>query len=95
LEIEIACSQWEGAASDQKPQHFNLGCGGRGERLFFLLLMCSYHFSKLFPKFSMCPPRMFLITPDFKLICFAQNPPLLTYIHGVFITMGISPGEKL
>jgi hypothetical protein len=43
------------------------GCGGRGERFFFLiffffeLLMCSYHFSKLFPKFSMCPPRMFPI----------------------------------
>jgi hypothetical protein len=27
----------------------------------------------------MCPPRMFPIAPDFKPICFAQNPPLLTY----------------
>jgi len=54
--------------------------------------MCSYHFSKLFPKFSMCPPRMFPIAPDF--ICFAQNPPLFTYIRGVFVVMGISPGEN-
>jgi hypothetical protein len=55
----------------------------------------TYHFSKLFPKFSMCPPKMFPIAPDFKPICFAQNPPLLTYILGVFVAMGISLGEKL
>jgi len=31
LEIKIACSPWEGAASIQAPQLFNLGFGGRGE----------------------------------------------------------------
>jgi len=72
-----------------------VGAGGEVFFFFFELLMCSYHFSKLFPKFSMCPPRMFPITPDFKPICFAQNPPLFTYISGVFVVMGISPCEKL
>jgi hypothetical protein len=38
---------------------------------------------------------MFPIALDFKPIHFAQNPPLLTYIHRVFIAMGISLGEKL
>jgi hypothetical protein len=33
----------------------------------------------------MCSPRVFQIAPDFRPICFAQNPPLLTYILGVFI----------
>jgi hypothetical protein len=38
---------------------------------------------------------MFPIAPDFKPICFVQNPPLLTYIPGVFVAMGINQGEKL
>jgi hypothetical protein len=67
--------------------------------LFFLeLLMCSYHVPKLFPKFSICSPRVFPIAADFKPIYFAQNPPLLTHISGikwVFFARGISPGEKL
>jgi ferredoxin len=57
--------------------------------------MCSYHIPKLFPKFSMCSPRVFPIAPSIKPICFAQNPPLLTYIAGVFVARGNSPGEKL
>jgi hypothetical protein len=65
-----------------------LGARGRGERFYFHeLLMCSQHVPKLFPKFSMCFPRLFPIAPNFKPICFAQNPPLLTYIHGVFVAM--------
>jgi len=70
------------------------GGGGRG---FFIheLLMCSYHVPKLFPKFSMCSPMVFPITPNIKPICFAQNPPLLTYIAEVFVARGNSPSEKL
>jgi hypothetical protein len=37
----------------------------------------------------MFSPRVFPITPDFKPICFAQNPPLLTYIHGVFVVTNL------
>ncbi len=99
MEIEIACSWWEGAASTQAPPFFNLGFGGRGEgeRGFFFheLLMCSYHVPKLFPKFSMCSPRVFPIAPNIKPICFAQNLPLFTYIAEVFVVRGNSPGQKL
>jgi hypothetical protein len=35
----------------------------------------------MFPKFQMCSPRVFLIASGFNPICFAQNPPHLTYIH--------------
>jgi hypothetical protein len=49
---------------------------------------------QLFPKFSMCSSRVFLIAPNVKPICFAQNPPRLTYIAGVFIARGNSPGKK-
>jgi len=38
LEIEIACSQWEGAASTQGPPLFNLGFGGEGGRGFYFYL---------------------------------------------------------
>jgi len=30
----------------------------------------------------MCSPRLFPIAPHFNLMCFAQSPPLLTYIAG-------------
>ncbi len=39
----------------------------------------SYNMS---PRFPMCSPRVFPIAPRFNLICFAQNPPLLTYMAG-------------
>jgi hypothetical protein len=32
--------------------------------------------------FPICSPRLFPIAPRFNPICFAQNPPLLTYIAG-------------
>jgi hypothetical protein len=38
---------------------------------------------------------MFPVAPDFKPICFAENPSLLTYMLGVFVAMGINPSEKL
>jgi hypothetical protein len=38
---------------------------------------------------------MFPRALDFKPICFAQNPPFFTYIHGVFVAMGVNPSEKL
>jgi hypothetical protein len=37
----------------------------------------------------MCSPRVFPITPDFKPIYFAQNPPLLTYIPRVFVATNL------
>jgi hypothetical protein len=43
----------------------------------------------------MCSPRVFPIAPNIKPICFPQNLPLLTYIAGVFVARGNSPGEKL
>jgi hypothetical protein len=98
LEIEIACSQWEGAASTQGPQPFNLGLGGRRGEVFFFLFGVSDVFlpcSQVVSKFSMCSLRVFPITPDFKPICFAQNPPLFTDINGVFFGRGITPDEKL
>jgi len=46
-----------------------------------------FHFSLQvlngFPRFPMCSPRVFLIAPRFNHICFAQSPPLLTYIAGM------------
>jgi hypothetical protein len=30
----------------------------------------------------MCSPRVFPIVPQFNPICFAQSPPLLTYLGG-------------
>jgi hypothetical protein len=32
--------------------------------------------------FPMCSPRVFPIAPRFNPVCFAQSPPLLTYIEG-------------
>jgi hypothetical protein len=36
----------------------------------------------MFSRFSMCSPRVFPIAPLFDPICFAQSPPILTYIGG-------------
>ncbi len=50
--------------------------GGRGERgRFFSFSLCSN-------RFPMCSPWVFPIALCFNLICFAQSPPLLTYIGG-------------
>jgi hypothetical protein len=42
----------------------------------------------------MCSSRVFPIAPNIKPICFAQNPPLLTYIVGVFVARGNNLGKK-
>jgi hypothetical protein len=57
---------------------------------YFFLLFSTYSFqgcnefpsSFMFPRFPMCSTRVFLITPSFNPICFAQSPPLLTCIGG-------------
>jgi hypothetical protein len=36
----------------------------------------------MFFRFSMCSPRVFPIALGFNPICFAQSPPLLTYMGG-------------
>ncbi len=41
---------------------------------------CSLQVPNMFPRFPLCFPRVFPI--HFNPICFAQSPPLLTYIGG-------------
>jgi hypothetical protein len=48
----------------------------------FKFPMGSHQVLNMFPRFPMCSPRVFLIAPHFNPICFAQSPPLLTYIGG-------------
>ncbi len=66
---------------------------GVREDFFFSFFLCSQHVPfkfpmgshqilNMFPKFPMCSPRVFPIAPRFDPICFAQSPPLLTYIGG-------------
>jgi hypothetical protein len=43
---------------------------------------CSHMFLMMFPKFSMCSPSLFSITPHVYPIHFAQSSPLLTYLGG-------------
>jgi hypothetical protein len=60
----------------------SFGGRGRGERIFFIFLLsptCSIQVSISFP---MCSLKVFPIAPCFNPICFAQSPPLLTYIGG-------------
>ncbi len=42
----------------------------------------SYQVPNMFHRFPMCSPMVFPIAPHFNPICFAQSPPLLTYIGG-------------
>jgi hypothetical protein len=54
-----------------------------GGRTFFispLFPTCSLQVPNKFTRFSTCSPRVFPITPRINPICFAQSPPLLTYI---------------
>ncbi len=58
------------------PMGFLLNFGGEGGRKrFFSFFLCSN-------RFPMCSPWVFPIALCFNLICFAQSPPLLTYIGG-------------
>jgi hypothetical protein len=54
LEIEIACNQWEGAASIRAPQLFNLGLGGERGRGFYFYL---FTFADVFPPCSQVIPQ--------------------------------------
>ncbi len=80
MEIEISCSQWEGSACtkclDFVVVKFFEG-GAVWERIFSFFLC-----SDMFLSSSHQVPNVFLIAPHFNPICFAQSPPLLTYIGG-------------
>jgi hypothetical protein len=43
---------------------------------------CSHQVLNMLFRFPMCSPRVFPIAPRFHPICFAQSPPVLTYIDG-------------
>jgi hypothetical protein len=71
---------------------------------FLLFLTCSFQgrnafpLGFMFPRFPMCSTRVFPIALSFNPICFAQSPPLLTYIgapkgealHRIFYVSGAS-----
>jgi hypothetical protein len=74
-------TQWEGSACTRSA-------------LIFIYLSCSWHVPfkfpthsnqvlNMFPKFPMCSTRVFPLAPCFNPICFAQSPPLFTYIAGL------------
>ncbi len=80
---------WKGKfhAANGKAQHalifflLSLGWGHGGEWIFFLFSFVS----NMFPSSSQWVPNMFPrfpIAPRFNPMCFAQSPPLLTYIVG-------------
>ncbi len=48
----------------------------------FSFFLCSQHVPFKFPMGSDQVPNVFPIVPCFNPICFAQSPPLLTYIGG-------------
>jgi hypothetical protein len=61
---------------------FKFGGGAVGEGFFFFLPLfptCSFQVPIRFP---ICSPRVSPTAPRFNPICFAQSPPLLTYIGG-------------
>jgi len=80
--MEISCSQWEGSASTWSALIlFLLRFGGWGRIFFpFKFLMGSHQVPTMFTRFSMCSSRVFPVAPCFNPICFAQSPPLLSYI---------------
>jgi hypothetical protein len=94
-------TQWEGSACTRSA-------------LIFIYLSCSRHVPfkfptrssqvlNMFPRFPMCSTRVFPIAPRFNPICFAQSPPLLTYIagpkgealHRMFYVLGASIDRTL
>jgi hypothetical protein len=84
LETKNTCSQWVGWSMHSRcldSVHFSFVPN--------MFPLCSFKFPTgshqihhMFPKFSMCSPRVFPIASGFNPICFAQSPPLLTYIAG-------------
>ncbi len=64
--------------------HLSFGLGEVGG--FFSFFLCSQHVLFKFPmdsiRFPMCSSKVFPIAPPLNPICFAQSPPLLTYMGG-------------
>ncbi len=88
LEIEISCSQWKGLNMHSKCLDFfsfMLWVEGGG-RIFIKKSFVPTMFpssSQCVPiRFPMCSPRVFPIAPRYNPICFAQSPPIFTYIGG-------------
>ncbi len=93
--FQLLCrvSPWQGSAWTQSALiFFPLSFGRVGERIFSFFI-CSQHVPFKFPMDShqvlnifrqspMCSSNVFPIAPHFNPICFAQSPPLLTYIGG-------------
>ncbi len=80
MEIEISCSQWVGSTCTQSSLIIFLlsfGWGEEGEDFFHFPFV-----PNMFPRFPMCSPKVFPIAPHFNPICFAQSPPLLTFVAG-------------
>jgi len=66
----------EGSACTQSALIFFLfSFGGGGGGGFFSFFLCSLQVPNMFP-------RVFAMVPGFNPICFAQSPPLLTYLGG-------------
>jgi hypothetical protein len=57
---------------------FKFWVGGGG--MIFFIFLCSQYVPFKFPMDSHQVPNVFPIAPCFSPICFAQSPPLLTYI---------------
>ncbi len=82
--IKISCSHWEGSACTQSALILFFKASGWGED-FFSFSLCSQHVPFKLPMGSYQVPNMFPrfpIAPRFNPICFAQSPPILTYIGG-------------
>ncbi len=62
----------------------SFGWRGWGEDFFHFSFVLSMFPSSAqwVPKFPMCSPRVFQVTPCFNPIYFAQSPTLLTYMLG-------------
>ncbi len=81
---------WHGSACTPSAFiFFLLSFGWVGERDFFTFhlfptcsIQCSHQVLNIFHRFPICSSMVFPITPHFNPICFAQSPPLLTYIPG-------------
>jgi len=88
LEIEISRSQPMGRLSIHSKclDFFSFKSWGGGERIFFHFSFVPNMVPFKFPLCSIClhcvPRRVFPIALCFNFICFAQSPPLLTYISG-------------
>jgi hypothetical protein len=85
--IGVACTN--SACKWKRPYHAcSLASKVEGECNFSFFL-CSQHVplssqwvNNMYTRCPMCSPRVFPIAPCFNPVCFAESPPLLTYIGG-------------